>query len=131
MELQITIPGKLDPRLSPNASRKMHWGTKTKAREEAKGTASLYTRQAMHGIDTTGVDRATYHIELGKAHGEKQKDADNLTASCKATLDAIAETLGVDDRGWTLGTVTQVRDPEKLGYVRITLVWDQNEEQAA
>ncbi len=122
--LTITIPGQLDKRLSPNASRTMHWGGKTRARDEAKHDAALYTRQAAFGVDITGIERATYHIELGKAKGEKQKDADNLTASCKAHLDAIAETLGVDDRGWTLGAVTQVRDPDGIGYVAITLEWE-------
>lgn len=130
MELVINIPGKLDDLLLPNRSQRNHQA-KSGARTRAKNEAFLVTKGAMFGHDLNGIDRATYHIELGKAFGEQQKDADNLVAAMKGPLDGIAKALGVDDRGWTLGTVTQVRDPEKTGYVRITLVWDQSEEQAA
>lgn len=128
-ELTVVIPGKIDRRLSPNA--RVHWRTLAKVKKETKEIASLYARQAVQGIDPTGVEHATYHIELGKAKGEKQKDADNLTASVKAQLDGIAEGLGVDDRGWKLGAVTQVRDSEGIGFLRITLEWDDAETEAA
>ena len=129
MELVITIPGKHDWRLSPNV--KLFWATENKLKGAAIEMASLYARQAAHGFDTSGVESATYHIELGKAKGGKQKDADNLVASCKAHLDGIAAALGVDDRGWTLGTVTQVRDPDGIGYLSIRLEWEQAEGAAA
>ena len=130
-ELIVTIPGKIERRLSPNASRHMHWATKKKARDDAQEAAALYARQSAYEHDVTGISAATYHIELGKAKGEKQKDADNLVASCKAYLDGIAAALGVDDRGWTLGTVTQVRDSEGTGYLSIRLEWEQAEGAAA
>lgn len=129
--LTITILGKLDPNLSPNA--RVHWRTLADAKADAKAIASLVTRQELGywSKDLNGVERAVYDIERGIPKGGKQMDADNLTASCKATLDGIAATLGVDDRGWSLGTVTQVRDPDEIGYVRITFRWQQVKESAA
>jgi len=130
MELQITIPGDIDAVLTPNRGQRNPWA-KDRAKAQAHEDARLCTLSAMHGVAIAGVDRATYHIERGQAKRRQVFDQDNCAASCKAFLDGIAKALGVDDRGWTLGTVHQTRDPEKIGYVRITLVWDQNEEQAA
>lgn len=122
-ELTITIPGMLDPYLNPNRavrSPKVRGAIRARAKNEA-------FLEAKNAIGRTpipaGVEHATYSIELGKAKGEKQKDADNLTASCKAALDGIARALGVDDRGWKIGTVTQVRDSNQIGYLKITLRW--------
>ena len=127
-ELTITIPGKIDRRLSPNA--RVHWRTLAAAKGNAKDTAYMIARFDSANVQGD-ISAATYHIELGKAKGEKQKDADNLVASCKAHLDGIAAALGVDDRGWTLGTVTQVRDPDGTGYLSIRLEWEQAEGAAA
>lgn len=120
--LTITIPGKIDPALSPNA--RVHWRILARVKSEAKEMAALYTRQAADGIDTTGVDRATYHIERGIMKRGKALDADNLTASVKGHLDGIALALGVDDRHWHPGTVSQVRDPDGIGYLSIRLEWE-------
>ena len=128
-ELTITIPGKIDHSLSPNA--RVHWRTLAAAKGNAKDLAFAYARRDAFTVGQDDISSATYHIELGKAKGEKQKDADNLVASCKAHLDGIAAALGVDDRGWTLGTVTQVRDPDGIGYLSIRLEWEQAEGAAA
>lgn len=129
MRLVVTIPGKIDPALSPNA--RVHWSTLFRAKFEAEQYAVLYTTQAAHGIDTDGVEHATYHIERGIPKGGRELDADNLTACCKAYLDGVAQALGVDDRHWQIGTVTQVRDPDGIGYLAITLEWEQAKEDAA
>lgn len=130
-ELAVTIQGKLPRILLPNRGQR-NARAKGRARAQAKNDAFLCTREvAWHRSDLSGIDRAVYHIELGKAHGEQSKDQDNLIAACKGHLDGVAKALDVDDRGWTLGTVTQVRDPDRVGYVRITLVWAQESEVAA
>ena len=128
--LTITIPGKLDPILTPNRGQRNPHG-KSKARSRAKSDAFLYGKQAAYGVNVTGIDRATYHIELGKAKGEQSKDQDGLIAACKGHLDGIALALDVDDRHWHPGTVTQVRDPEQIGYLKITLEWDAATEEDA
>lgn len=129
--LTITIPGKLNRLLSPNHGQR-NPRAKAAVRREAKDMAYLYGKQAAYTCDLTGIEHATYSIVLGKAKGEKSKDIDNLIASCKATLDGIALALGVDDRYWQVHTVAQVRDPEGIGYVAITLEWqsDANEQVA-
>jgi hypothetical protein len=128
-ELTVVIPGKIDRRLSPNA--RVHWRTLAKVKKETKEIASLYARQAVQGIDPTGAEHATYSIELGLAKGEQHKDRDNIPTMAKYQADCVAAELGVDDRGWSLGTVTQVRDPEGVGFLRITLEWDDAETEAA
>jgi hypothetical protein len=120
--LTIVIPGKLDHTLSPNA--RPYWRTLAEAKQTAKNLAAFHAIQAKQGADLTGIDRATYSIELGIMKRGRALDEDNLVASCKAHLDGIAKALGVDDRGWTLGTVTQVRDPEGIGYLAIRLEWE-------
>lgn len=120
--LQITIPGRLDARLSPNA--RLHWRTLDRAKKATKAIVSIYTRQALLGVDITGIERATYDVELGLARGEKTKDPDNLGASLKYHIDAIAYECLVDDRHWETGARTQVRDPEGVGYLTIRLTWE-------
>ena len=89
-----------------------------------KAIVSIYTRQALLGVDITGIERATYDVELGLARGEKTKDPDNLGASLKYHIDAIAYECLVDDRHWETGARTQVRDPEGVGYLTIRLTWE-------
>jgi hypothetical protein len=128
--LTITILGKLDPLLSPNA--RVHYRTLAEAKADAKAIATMCTRDVMWRCDDlTGVERAVYDIERGIPKGGKQLDEDNLVASLKSALDGIAFALEVDDRHWKLGTVTQVRDKDEIGYVTVTLRWEQVKESAA
>jgi hypothetical protein len=127
--LTVTILGKIDPDLSPNA--RVHYRTLAEAKADAKAIATMCTRDVVQGGDTTGVERATYDIERGIPKNGKHLDEDNLVASLKSALDGIAFALEVDDRGWSLGTVTQVRDPDEIGYITVTLRWQQVGEQVA
>lgn len=129
MKLTVTIPGKIDPALSPNA--RVHWRKLADAKQTAKNLAAFYLFAAKKRSDTSGVDHATYHIERGIPKGGRELDADNLTACCKAYLDGVAQALGVDDRHWQIGTVSQVRDPDGIGYLEITLEWEHAKEQVA
>jgi hypothetical protein len=128
--LTITILGKLDPNLSPNS--RVHYRTLAEAKADAKAIATMCTRDVMWGTTgLTGVDRAVYDIERGIPKNGKKLDEDNLVASLKSALDGIAFALEVDDRGWSLGTVSQVRDKDEIGYVTVTLRWEQVKESAA
>lgn len=133
MELVITIPGPLAPELSPNHRAHTHW-PRTRAIADARADASWFTVEA---IDVNSPEcaripeRLTFDIEYGIPKGGRMRDPDNIISATKAHRDGICSALGMtNDAGWEPGKVTQTRDPEKLGYVRITLVWNQNEEQA-
>jgi hypothetical protein len=39
----------------------------------------------------------------------------------KAFRDGLADALGVDDRHMTCGSITQTKDPDKRGYIKIAL----------
>lgn len=65
-----------------------------------------------------------YDVEIGLKKGEKRKDDDNIKANTqlKVMRDELAHILSLsEDRRWTMGTVTQVRDPEGIGYVRFII----------
>lgn len=51
----------------------------------------------------------------------KRMDADNLIAGLKYCQDGIAAAIGVNDRYMTVASVEQIRDPEKAGYIEVTI----------
>ena len=57
------------------------------------------------------------------AWGYRQKswDDDNLIAGLKALRDGIAAEAGIDDKHMVTGSVTQIRDKQKQGYVEVTI----------
>jgi len=126
-ELTITIPGRLAPELSPNHRAHTHW-PRTRAIADARSAAAWQTVAVIdpNSRQTARIpERLTYDIEYGKPKGGKQRDDDNLIACTKPHRDGICSALGMtDDRGWTLGTVIQVRDPEGVGYLTIRLTWE-------
>jgi hypothetical protein len=129
--LTVTILGNIDPILRPNGNRP-HWRALRDAKADAKAIAIMCTRDVVWRCDDlTGVERAVYDIERGIPKGGKQLDEDNLVASLKSALDGIAFALEVDDRHWKRGTVTQVRDKDEIGYITVTLRWQQVGESVA
>ena len=57
-ELTITIPGKIDRRLSPNA--RVHWRTLAAAKGNAKDTAFAYARRDAFTVGQDDLSAATY-----------------------------------------------------------------------
>lgn len=121
----ITIPVPLDRTLSPNA-RHGHWSVRKRAVEQAR-TATDYAMRAALDINDPGAcfQQARWPLtldwEIGLAKGQRRMDDDNAAAATKAYRDQIAQCLGMDDKFMVTGSVTQVRDPEKRGYVKVTI----------
>jgi hypothetical protein len=117
----ITIPMSINPRITPNASRmvKPAWksGIHARMKKKAKAAAEEVFTQPFTDDDLP----LTIHILWAREKHRKQMDNDNLIASCKWYLDAIAETIGVNDKHFIIGTVTQDRDTVGKGYVRIAV----------
>lgn len=69
----------------------------------------------------SGAVRVTERVMWGK--GERSVDLDTLAAMCKPYLDGITDAGSVwrDDSQIQELTVKQGRDPEKAGYVEISI----------
>lgn len=114
----ITIPGTIDRRLTPNA--RPHWATKRNLAAELKERAYYVARKA--NIEMWEPEPPlTLHILVAWEKGRKLMDDDNLVAGFKAARDGIAVALGIDDKHLRVGTVTQIRDPEKRGFIKVAI----------
>lgn len=81
--------------LSPNA--RSHWAKKHRAAKAQKRDAEMLARQAGYSrIEWPETGRLCVWI-TGYAADKRRRDVDNLLASCKHGLDAIAGVMGVDD----------------------------------
>lgn len=98
LAIEIPLPGR---ELSPNASRKLHWGRKAVARNRAKQHAEYATRSALGRREAPQWARTRVEIVC---RGPTQIDQDNLVAWLKASLDAIAATLKLNDRTFVIDT---------------------------
>ena len=131
--LTITVPGTPDARLSPNG--RSHWGTKSKLVKQLRGDAMNAAYGAIGAGRTEPVFSGPIRVavEIGWEPRRKRVDQDNAVGLTKAILDGFTDALvWVDDRYCILETFRQVRDPEKRGYVKVTM-WQElaAEEQAA
>ena len=118
--VQINIPISLDARITPNS--RSHWRTKHKIQQEMKHTT--YVSMQATGPHTSLHNaplplRLDYVIGLG--YRRKEMDDDNAKASLKYVQDAIATYLGINDKAMKVGTVEWVRDPDKVGFVRVLI----------
>lgn len=95
-----------------------HWAAKASARRAYK-TACLWTlkEQKARKMDAKALTATiTFHPP-----SRRRMDLDNLVASLKAALDAIAQTVGVDDSKWNLN-IRPIAEPRpKQGMVIVEL----------
>lgn len=81
-----------DKRLSPNA--RTHWALKARLTKAARTAAGWATRAS--GVRVDGVGAIDLHITFNPPD-KRNRDMDNLIASCKGMGDGIADALGVND----------------------------------
>ena len=116
----VTIPISLDARITPNS--RAHWRTRHKIQQEMKHTT--YTMMQATGPHTS-LHNAPHPLRLdyiiGLGYRRKEMDDDNAKASLKYVQDAIAGYLGINDKAMKVGTVEWVRDPDKVGFVRVLI----------
>lgn len=123
--IEITIPMSINRNITPNASRaiKPLWksGIQRRMREKAVKATEEWIRK--NGLTPFTDDELplTIHILWAREKHRKKMDNDNLIASCKWFIDGIAESIGVNDRNFVIGTVTQERDTIGKGYIKIVV----------
>ncbi len=123
--LIVTIPLTVTLDLSPNG--RVHWRTKHQATQAARAFTVYALVDAIKAqAPTTCFDVASWPLTLnytiGLGKGRRTLDDDNAIACMKPVRDAIADTVGIDDKHFRTGTVTQIRDPEQRGFVRVEIV---------
>lgn len=124
--LIITVPMSINRAITPNASRaiKPLWKSGIRKRMKQKAIKATERAARMNRIAPFPDSDLplTIHILWAREKHRKPMDDDNLIASCKHFLDGIAETIGVNDKYFSIGTVTQVRDEKDgKGYVRFVI----------
>ena len=118
-----SVPGRA---LSPNASRKQHWGHRRDAKDEMKtdwGNAIKEARGRLRLWDSPlFLGEVSCTIEVYWPPKRKGMDEDNLRSCFKWGVDQL-EVNGIveNDRQLTFPKPTQQEDPEKRGFVRVTL----------
>ena len=126
--LIVTIPQTPTRNLSPNG--RAHWRRRHADAKELTSAARWATINALYsqiGAGAMGDGRRTLHWLVAWEKGRKVMDQDNLIAALKAAQDGIADALGLDDRLFTVGSVTQDRDADGLGFIRCAIEKDVSE----
>lgn len=120
----VTIPIRLDRALSPNS--RGHWSKRHRANQEARQATDYAMRAALDLNDPEACFQTarwplTLHYLVAYGKGQRRLDDDNAIASMKPIRDQIAACLGIDDRHFTTGSMTQTRDPDGLGFVKVAI----------
>src|SRR5699024_7489005 len=93
---------------------------KSKLRNQLKHDAYYATRNANAEMwEPTGP--LVMHLTVYHGKGRKRMDDDNIIAWSKPLRDGIAQAIGIDDKHITTGTIDQLRDPDGLGFVEVTV----------
>jgi Holliday junction resolvase RusA-like endonuclease len=120
----VRVPMEPPRELSPNASRNLHWGTKTRIRNRWK---EAWYWAAYRGIGETNdprvilgpvVVKVTYYLPKGA----KRWDKDNLISTCKHGFDQLQEARVIaNDRQIDDIEVEQVRAPDGIGRLDVLI----------
>lgn len=113
IELELPWPPSA---LLPNAASPGNWRRKQVAAKAYRADCDILCRHA--GLERTGEDRA--HLTLRFCPPDRRRrDLDNMLASFKQGIDAIAARLGVDD--YRFDFTIMRGEPVKGGIVRVTI----------
>jgi hypothetical protein len=114
MTITLPLPHK---RLSPNA--RSHWRAKAAQTKVHRQRARLLTLEALNGQPAPTFSGYRLAFFLPDA---RNRDDDNLAASCKAYRDGIADALRVDDSTLALAAQPTMNLDRANPRVEITLI---------
>lgn len=116
--LTITIPVQLDAALSPNA--RGGWWRRHRAVQDAR-TAAYYAARNANAEMWKPAPPLVLHWLI--AHGKRRRrwDDTNAIAATKPLEDGIADAIGINDRHFRFGSITQDRDSEGQGFIRVVI----------
>lgn len=113
MTMRINLPWP-DRDLHPNA--RVHWTRRHKAARIARETAFWTAKEA--GIKPLAADALSV-TAIFTPPDNRRRDLDGMLASVKASMDGLADAIGVDDSKWSLAIRREA--PCKPGSVRIEI----------
>lgn len=113
MKLSLPLPPSI---LNPND--KSHWAKKAKAKAACKLSAYWSCKAAKGKVSGEGEMTMTVEFRLP---GKRKRDADNLLASAKASIDGLSKALDVDDSRFNPITVNRVYNCPQPGEMVIYL----------
>lgn len=124
MKRTIDVDLPWPPRgLSPNA--RMNRLAKAQLFKRTKMAAFIATAAALKGRPAAVQSATTVNVKLICTPPVlRYRDEDNLLANCKATLDGIAQKLGVDDQ-WFHFLEQEWHEPEAPGRLVVRLDWEE------
>ena len=126
----FSVPSVPTRALSPNASNRMHWGTKAKARDRMAHDWGWAIKESLAGDGIWYADRLTpvfdspvsCQIAVYWPPHRKGMDGDNLLACFKKGIDQLQEQgIVANDRQISFLPIVQERDPEKKGRVEVVI----------
>jgi len=110
---EVVLPW-IDPRLSPNRSRSIHWGTLSRINASARSDAFIMAKEQMR----TPFDEKPSSVKIYFTPPDRRvRDKDNMVAAFKSSKDGIADAIMWDDRHWDEQYF--VTEPKKPGYVKV------------
>lgn len=120
----VTIPGTPHTCLRPNDTS--HPRTKARHRKKQREDAYLATINVVNAA-RLGRDMAAFpagkrlriNVTVGWENGRQRHDDTGVRGALKGLEDGFAQAIGVDDVWFDWNAVTQVRDSEGRGWVRI------------
>lgn len=121
----VRIPITVKRAVTPNGIPPYQFQTKRGNRMRYRLQAEL-KKAAKKAVEDAGLTypegtRLTLDYVVAWEKYRRTMDKDNLIAGLKYCQDGIAEALGVNDRYIDVEEVTQIRDPEKKGYMEVTI----------
>lgn len=95
--MRVELPWP-DPKLAPNRRNGKHWTVTHAAKIDAFGSAATLTFQAQRASGYCAPAEGPIALVLTFFPPDRRRrDLDGLLSACKASLDAVAQILGVDD----------------------------------
>lgn len=117
--LTIQLPWP-DSRLMPNRKHGKHWAATQAVKIKARQDGYMAARQALGKGTLAFTGRVAMRLTFA-APDKRRRDLDNLHASCKASLDGIAQALGIDDSRFRPVTLDDAQDTEGRGFVLVEI----------
>jgi Holliday junction resolvase RusA-like endonuclease len=121
-KIVVRVPMVPAAELSPNA--RPHPQAKAKYTRQLRQAAQFAAVSARNTCGGGPILRGAIHVypTIGWPKARRYMDGDNALSSLKAVWDGFTDAhLWTDDRYAIFHPVEQVRDPENLGFVEVTL----------
>lgn len=111
----------------PWPDRSMHPNSR-KDRRHTTAIRNRYKQTCWALCKEAKPDASLTHLSITfRPPDNRRRDLDGMLSACKYGLDGIAEALGVDDYEWSLSIRRGDKDPDKMGFVEITLTENRSE----